>query len=188
MTRTTKETDISVTLNLDGSGNVSVSTNVGFFDHMLTSFATHAGFDLEVVAKGDLFVDSHHTVEDVGIVLGNVLNKILGDKGGISRFGTAFIPMDEALSFCSIDISARPFLVFDCDFKNEKLGEMDSCLAEEFFRAFAFAAGLTLHIKNMYGTNDHHKCESLFKSAAYALKIAVSKTSSDAVISTKGML
>ena len=145
--RKTKETDIKVSLNLDGGGNISINTGIGFFDHMLNSFAVHGVFDLTVICKGDLNVDGHHSVEDVGICLGRAFNEALGDKSGIMRFGSAFIPMDEALAFCALDISNRPFLVFNAEFSNEKIGEYDSCLTEEFMRAFAFNAGITLHLK-----------------------------------------
>lgn len=186
--RTTKETDIKISLNLDGKGKVSVSTGVGFFDHMLTALGVHGGFDLEVEVKGDLYVDAHHTVEDTGIVLGQAFAKALGDKGGIERYGSAFIPMDEALGFCSLDVSGRPFLVFDAEFSDDKMGEMDTCLVEEFFRAFAFNSGITLHLKNCYGKNDHHICEALFKAFAHAMKNAVKKNASGETLSTKGVL
>lgn len=188
ITRTTKETDINVALNLDGSGNADIDTGIGFFDHMLTSFAVHGGFDLTVNCRGDLNVDAHHSVEDVGICLGKAFNEALGDKSGIMRFGYAFVPMDEALCFCSLDISNRPFLVFNAAFTNYKIGEYDSCLTEEFMRAFAFNAGITLHLKSEYGKNDHHITEALFKSIAYALKQAVKLNSDGSAVSTKGAL
>lgn len=188
ITRTTKETDINVALNLDGSGNADIDTGIGFFDHMLTSFAVHGGFDLTVNCCGDLNVDAHHSVEDVGICLGKAFNEALGDKSGIMRFGSAFVPMDEALCFCSLDISNRPFLVFNAAFTNYKIGEYDSCLTEEFMRAFAFNAGITLHLKSEYGKNDHHITEALFKSIAYALKQAVKLNSDGSAVSTKGAL
>lgn len=188
ITRTTKETDINVALNLDGSGNADIDTGIGFFDHMLTSFAVHGGFDLTVNCRGDLNVDAHHSVEDVGICLGKAFNEALGDKSGIMRFGSAFVPMDEALCFCSLDISNRPFLVFNAAFTNYKIGEYDSCLTEEFMRAFAFNAGITLHLKSEYGKNDHHITEALFKSLAYALKQAVKLNSDGSAVSTKGAL
>lgn len=188
ITRTTKETDINVALNLDGSGNADIDTGIGFFDHMLTSFAVHGGFDLTVNCRGDLNVDAHHSVEDVGICLGKAFNEALGDKSGIMRFGSAFVPMDEALCFCSLDISNRPFLVFNAAFTNYKIGEYDSCLTEEFMRAFAFNAGITLHLKSEYGKNDHHITEALFKSIAYALKQAVKLNSDGSAVSTKGAL
>ena len=185
--RKTKETDISVKLNLDG-GDVKINTGIGFLDHMMTALGVHGGFGLEINAKGDLFVDGHHTAEDVGITLGQAFGKALGDKSGIMRYGSAFIPMDEALSFCSLDISARPFLVFNAEFTNERVGEFDTCLTEEFMRAFAFNAGITLHLRVEYGSNDHHKIEALFKALAYALKAATRLNTSGGAISTKGTL
>ncbi len=187
--RTTKETNILVKLSLDNcSGSVKINTGIGFFDHMLTAFAVHSGIDLEVNVTGDLYVDGHHTVEDTGIVLGQAFNKALGDKSGICRYGTAFIPMDEALGFCSVDVSGRPFLVFDAEFCDERIGQFDTCLAEEFFRAFAFNAGITLHLKSCYGKNDHHIAEALFKACAHAVKAAVKKNETGEVLSTKGVL
>ena len=185
--RKTKETDISVKLNLDG-GDVKINTGIGFLDHMLTALGVHGGFGLEINAKGDLYVDGHHTAEDVGITLGQAFGKALGDKSGIMRYGSAFIPMDEALGFCSLDISARPFLVFNAEFTNERVGEFDTCLTEEFMRAFAFNAGITLHLRVEYGSNDHHKIEALFKALAYALKAATRLNTSGGAISTKGTL
>lgn len=187
ITRKTKETDITVKLNLDG-GEVKINTGIGFLDHMLTALGVHGGFGLEVTAKGDLYVDGHHTAEDVGITLGQAFAKALGDKSGIMRYGTAFIPMDESLGFCSLDISARPFLVFNAQFDNERVGEFDTCLTEEFMRAFAFNAGITLHLRVEYGSNDHHKIEALFKALAYALKAATRLNSDGAAVSTKGVL
>lgn len=187
ITRKTKETDITVKLNLDG-GEVKINTGIGFLDHMLTALGVHGGFGLEVTAKGDLYVDGHHTAEDVGITLGQAFAKALGDKSGIMRYGTAFIPMDESLGFCSLDISARPFLVFNAQFDNERVGEFDTCLTEEFMRAFAFNAGITLHLRVEYGLNDHHKIEALFKALAYALKAATRLNSDGAAVSTKGVL
>lgn len=188
ITRTTKETDISVKLDLDGGAKAVIDTGIGFLDHMLTALAIHGGFSLELSCKGDLYVDGHHTAEDVGIALGTAFKDALGDKSGIMRYGTAFIPMDESLGFCSLDISARPFLVFNADFTNERVGEFDTCLTEEFMRAFAFNAGITLHLRVEYGSNDHHKIEALFKALAYALKAAVKKNTDGSVISTKGTL
>lgn len=186
--RTTKETDIKIILALDGSGIANINTGIGFFDHMLTAFAVHGGFDLTVNCKGDLNVDGHHTVEDVGICLGKAFSEALGDKTGIMRYGSAFIPMDEALAFCSLDISARPFLVFNAIFSGERIGDYDTCLTEEFMRAFAFNAGITLHLKSEYGKNDHHITEALFKALAYALKQAVSISGSGAALSSKGVI
>lgn len=187
ITRTTKETDISIKLDLDGTGKVNIDTGIGFFDHMLTALGVHAGFDLDVTVKGDLYVDGHHSVEDTGIALGQAFAKAIGDKAGIARYGSFYIPMDEALCFCSLDISGRPFLVYNAELTNEKVGEFDTCLAEEFFRAFAFNAGITLHIREEYGKNDHHVIEAMFKALAHALKEAVS-VSGSAVLSTKGVL
>lgn len=186
ITRKTKETDITASLKLDG-GEVKIDTGIGFLDHMLTALGVHGGFGLTLEAKGDLYVDGHHTAEDVGIVLGKAFCEALGDKGGIVRYGSAFIPMDEALGFCAVDISGRPFLVFNAEFVNEKIGELDACLIEEFMRAFAFNAGITLHLRCEYGKNDHHKAEALFKALAYALKTAVKQNSGE-IVSTKGVL
>lgn len=188
ITRKTRETDIQVSLKLDGNGSVKIDTGIGFFDHMLTALGVHAGFDLNVSVKGDLYVDAHHTVEDTGIVLGKALCEALGDKGGIVRYGNAYIPMDEALGFCAVDVSGRPFLVFDAEFDDDRMGEMDTCLVEEFFRAFAFNSGITLHLKSLYGKNDHHISEALFKACAHALKMAVSANESGETLSTKGVL
>ena len=186
--RTTKETDIKIILDIDGSGTAEINTGIGFFDHMLTAFAVHGGFDLTVSCRGDLNVDGHHTVEDVGICLGKAFNEALGDKSGIMRYGSAFIPMDEALGFCALDISARPFLVFNAVFFGERIGEYDTCLTEEFMRAFAFNAGITLHLRSEYGKNDHHITEALFKSLAHAVKQAVYVDRNGAVLSSKGVI
>ncbi len=188
ITRKTKETDITVVLNLDGSGIYNIDTGIGFFDHMLTALCVHGGFDLSVSCKGDLNVDGHHSVEDTGIVLGQAFAQALGDKAGIMRYGSAFIPMDEALGFCALDISARPFLVFNAEFTNERIGDYDACLTEEFMRAFAFNAGITLHLRSEYGKNDHHITEALFKALAHALKDAVAVNKSGTPLSTKGKL
>lgn len=155
---------------------------------MLTAQAVHSGIDLDIEVHGDLDVDCHHTVEDTGIALGDALSKALGDKAGICRYGSMFIPMDEALGFVSLDISGRPFLVFDCPFVTEKLGQMDTQMVEEFFRAFAYHAGITLHAKLLYGVNDHHKAEALFKALAHSLKQAVRRTDDARPLSTKGVL
>lgn len=186
--RTTKETDVKIILVLDGSGISNINTGIGFFDHMLTAFAVHGGFDLTIICKGDLNVDGHHTVEDVGICMGKAFSEALGDKSGIKRYGSAFVPMDEALGFCSLDISARPFLVFDAFFSGERIGDYDTCLTEEFMRAFAFNAGITLHLRNEYGKNDHHITEALFKSLAYAVKQAVCINESGTPLSSKGVI
>lgn len=185
--RKTKETEIFVAVDLDG-GNISIDTGIGFFDHMLTALAMHSGIALTVRAKGDLEVDCHHTVEDVGIVLGQALSKALGDKSGIKRYGSFFIPMDEALAFASVDISGRPFLVFDAEMPQAVVGGFDCCMTEEFFRAFAFNAGITLHIKCEYGSNSHHIIEAIFKAVAHSLVCAVEKTDSGKTLSTKGVL
>lgn len=188
ITRKTRETDIKIKLDLDKSGEVSIDTGIGFLDHMLTALAVHGGFSLSVKCVGDLNVDGHHTTEDIGIVLGMAFREALGDKSGIMRYGSAFIPMDESLAFCSLDISARPFLVFNAQFTNERVGEFDTCLTEEFMRSFAFNAGITLHLRVEYGSNDHHKIEALFKALAYALKAAVKRNTDGSVVSTKGVL
>ena len=184
--RKTKETDIQLSLFLEG-GEVAVSTGIGFFDHMLTSFAFYGGLGLEISAKGDLEVDGHHTVEDVGIVLGQAMSRALGDRKGIRRFASAYIPMDEALCFTVLDFSNRPFLVFDADMPQPMIGAYDSCLTEEFMRAFAVNSGLTLHMKCLYGKNAHHITEALFKSLGVAVKEAVAVTGTG-VTSTKGVL
>ena len=186
--RKTRETDIEVKVVLDGQGKALIDTGIGFFDHMLTALSVHSGISMDIKVKGDLHVDGHHTVEDTGIVLGKALCEALGDKSGITRYGSAFIPMDESLSFCSLDISNRPFLVFQGSFTNAMIGSYDACLTEEFFRAFAFNAGITLHINMMYGSNDHHKCEAAFKAVAHALKTAVTPLSDGKTLSTKGVL
>ncbi|MBP3857146.1 MAG: imidazoleglycerol-phosphate dehydratase HisB [Ruminiclostridium sp.] len=186
--RKTKETDITVRLDLDGSGKPDIDTGIGFFDHMLTALCVHGGFDMSVKCRGDLYVDGHHSVEDVGIALGKAFAEALGDKSGIMRYGSAFIPMDEALGFCALDISARPFLVLNAQFTNERIGEYDTCLTEEFMRAFAFNSGITLHLRCEYGKNDHHITEALFKALAHALKQAVRLNDTGAALSTKGTL
>lgn len=184
--RTTKETDIALKLSLDG-GEVKVSTGIGFFDHMLTALAFYAGWGFELNVQGDLEVDGHHTVEDTGIVLGQALKEALGDRKGIRRFGSAYVPMDEALCFTALDFSNRPFLVFDADMPQPMMGTYDSCLTVEFMRALAMNAGLTLHQKCFYGANAHHITEGLFKSLGLAIKDAV-KVEGTAVVSTKGVL
>ncbi len=187
VTRETKETQISIELNLDG-GEVEIDTGIGFFNHMLTSLAVHGGFGLKINAKGDLDVDCHHTIEDTGIVLGKAFSQAIGDKSGIARFGSFYVPMDEALGFCSLDISGRPFLVFDAAFPEEKIGGYDSCMTEEFMRAFAYNSGITLHLKAMYGKNSHHITEALYKALAHSLRTAVMQTPSNKPLSTKGVL
>lgn len=184
--RQTKETDITIKISLDG-GPVEVSTGVGFFDHMLTAFGVHSGFGLEVSAKGDLEVDCHHTVEDTGIVLGQALAQAVGDKGSVQRYGHAYIPMDEALGFCAVDISGRPFLVFQAEFPQDTVGGYDACMTEEFFRAFAMHSGVTLHLSCPYGKNSHHMIEALFKASAHALGDACAPREGGA-LSSKGVL
>lgn len=185
--RNTKETKINIELNLDG-GEVEISTGIGFFDHMLTAFGVHGGFGLRVEVKGDLEVDTHHTAEDTGIVLGKAFKEALGDMSGIERYGSFSIPMDESLAQVSLDISNRPFLVFNAKFEQELCGDYETCVTEEFWRAFAMNSGITLHINVPYGTNAHHQIEAIFKAVAHALKIAVTKNSNGAVLSTKGVL
>ena len=186
LSRKTKETDIRLSLALEG-GEVEVSTGIGFFDHMLTAFAFYGGLGLKLEVQGDLEVDGHHTVEDVGIVLGQAMRQALGDRKGIRRFASAYIPMDEALCFTALDFSNRPFLVFDADMPQPMIGGYDSCLTEEFMRAFAVNSGLTLHMKCLYGKNAHHITEALFKSLGVAVKEAVAITGTG-VTSTKGVL
>ena len=187
-TRSTKETQISISLDLCGSGVADVSTGVGFFDHMLTLLAVHAGFDMRLKAVGDLNVDMHHTVEDTGILLGSAIKDLLGDKAGINRYGSFYVPMDEALGFCALDFSSRPYLVLDCPIKADKIGDFDSQMLVEFFRAFSENAGLTLHLRLIYGENDHHKVEALFKALAHSIKLAITKNGSGQVLSSKGTL
>lgn len=184
--RKTKETNISVKLDLDGEG-CKVTTGIGFFDHMLTALAVHGGFALDLNAVGDLNVDAHHTVEDCGIVLGKAFNEALGDKSGIARYGSSFIPMDESLALAAVDVSGRPYLVFEAEFEDAMVGGFDSCLCEEFFRALAINAGITMHIKLFYGSNTHHKIEAIFKAVAHALNTAVTRNGGGA-LSTKGVL
>ena len=188
ITRKTRETDIYIVTELDGKGNSDIDTGVGFFDHMLTALSKHSGISMTIKVKGDLEVDCHHTIEDTGIALGQALYIALGGKSGIVRYGTAYIPMDEALAMCSLDLSNRPFLVFNCDFTNQSCGGYDLCMTEEFFRAFAFNAGITMHINLMYGTNDHHKAEAVYKAIAHALKAAVAYNADGTTLSTKGVL
>lgn len=186
--RETRETDVYVFMNLDGNGSADIDTGIGFFDHMLTALSVHSGISMTVRVKGDLEVDCHHTIEDTGIAMGQALAQALGNKSGIVRYGTAYIPMDEALAMTSLDISNRPFLVFNCEFANQSCGEYDLCMTEEFFRAFAFNAGITLHINLLYGSNDHHKAEAVYKSFAHALKAAAALNEDGTTLSTKGVL
>lgn len=187
--RTTKETDICLTLNLDGSGKSSIDTGIGFFNHMLEGFAKHGFFDLEVKVNGDLQVDGHHTVEDTGIVLGNAIKEAAGDKKGIKRYGSFVLPMDDALALCAVDLCGRPYFAFDCDFTVDKIGYLDTELIREFFYAVSYAAGMNLHIKMLSGINNHHMAEAMFKAFAKALDEAVSMDSRITdVLSTKGSL
>jgi imidazoleglycerol-phosphate dehydratase len=185
--RRTKETDISVALDIYGGGDADVDTGIGFFDHMLTALAVHAGWDMSLRANGDLEVDGHHTVEDVGIALGQALKEALGDKSGVARYGYFALPMDESLATVSLDLAGRAYLVFDADFRTAPIGELDPALIAEFFRAFAFNAEMTLHARVVYGVNDHHKAEALFKALAHALRNATAKTGGG-VLSSKGVL
>lgn len=186
--RTTRETDISIAVTLDGKGNANIFTGIGFFDHMLTALSVHSGISMTIKVQGDLHVDCHHTIEDTGIALGQAMYQALGDKSGIVRYGTAYIPMDESLAMASLDLSNRPFLVFNAQFENQSCGGYDLCMTEEFFRAFAFNSGMTLHINLLYGSNDHHKAEAIYKAVAHALKTAVSYNSDGITLSTKGVL
>lgn len=189
LSRKTTETDITLSLALgDSSRKSEIQTGIGFFDHMLNAFSHHAGLYLSLSCKGDLEVDCHHTVEDCGIVLGMAINEALCDKSGIARYGSAYIPMDEALAMAAVDISGRPYLVFNAEFSNEKIGDLDCQMVEEFFRALAFNAGITLHLNLLYGKNDHHIAEAIFKAFAHAFKQAAKKAQSDAPLSTKGAL
>ena len=190
ITRTTSETDIALTLDLDGTGRADIDTGIGFLDHMLTALTRHALFDLTVRAKGDLHIDFHHTTEDVGIVLGRAVAQALGDKRGIARFGHAVVPMDEALAEAAIDISGRPFLAWSVTFAQPRVGQMDTELFEEFFRAFATNALITLHVTQRAGTNTHHVAEACFKALARALRMAVAPDAriGNAIPSTKGAL
>lgn len=185
--RKTKETDIAVEMNLDGRGRYDIGTGVGFFDHMLTHLSKHSGIDLTVKARGDLEVDAHHTVEDVGICLGETLNKALGDKKGIVRFGNAVVPMEDAKAEVSVDLSGRPYLVYHAKYGSEKIGEFDVQCIEEFWRAFSTAGRMNLHIEVPYGTNSHHIAEAIFKAVGQALGRAVTVTGTE-IPSTKGTL
>jgi imidazoleglycerol-phosphate dehydratase len=185
--RTTKETTIDLVLDVDGGGSASASTGIPFFDHMLEQLGKHGGFDLRIEAKGDLDVDTHHTVEDVGIVLGGALKEALGDKAGVRRFASCLVPLDEALVQVALDLSGRPFLVYEVDPVSEWIGTFDPQLAEEFWRAFAFGAGITLHLRSVSGNNGHHVIEASFKGVARALRDAV-KIEGTGVPSTKGTL
>jgi len=187
--RSTNETSINISINLDGEGVTNINTGIGFFDHMLTLFAAHGRFDLDVECDGDIEVDGHHSVEDIGIALGTTIKNALGDKRGINRYGTFYLPMDESLAFVSLDISGRPYLVYDGGEMTPMIGNYDTELTEEFLRALAFNAGLTLHVKILYGKNSHHKVEAIFKALGHALRIAVEKDPRmNDIPSTKGVI
>lgn len=187
--RTTKETDISCNLNIDGTGKSDISTGIGFFNHMLEGFARHGFFDLTLNVKGDLHVDGHHTVEDAGIVLGTAINEAIGDKKGIMRYGSTMLPMDDSLALCAVDLCGRPYLVFDCDFPMERVGYLDTELVREFFYAVSYSAKMNIHIKIMHGNNTHHMIEAIFKAFARALDEATLKDPRhNDVLSTKGSL
>lgn len=187
--RKTMETDIAITLNLDGNGMSKIDTGIGFFDHMLEGFAKHGFFDLDCKVKGDLVVDGHHTVEDAGIVLGQAISQAVGDKKGIRRYGYFILPMDDALALCAVDLCGRPYLNFECEFTTERVGNLDTELVKEFFYAVSYSAGMNLHIKMLSGANNHHMIEAMFKAFAKALDMA---TGTDEritdVLSTKGSL
>lgn len=187
--RKTKETDISLILNLDGTGKSEIDTGIGFFDHMLEGFAKHGFFDMKLKVKGDLKVDGHHTVEDTGIVLGQAVKQALGDKAGIKRYGSFILPMDDALALCAIDLCGRPYFNFECSFTSEKTGGLDTELVREFFYAVSYSAGMNLHIKMLSGVNNHHMIEAIFKAFAKVLDEAVRKDERITdVLSTKGSL
>ena len=190
VSRKTKETDIQLEINLDGKGNSTIDTGIGFFDHMLASFAKHGFFDLTLTVKGDLFVDSHHTIEDTGIVLGQAIAKALGDKSGIGRYGSFMLPMDETLVLCALDLSGRPYLVYDLDLTVPQVGYMDTEMVKEFFYAVSYSAGMNLHIKQLSGANNHHIIEAAFKAFAKALDMATMKDNrlEGQLLSTKGSL
>lgn len=188
--RKTNETEIAVSVNLDGTGTHDIKTGIGFLDHMLDQLSRHSLIDMTVKAKGDLHIDFHHTAEDVGIALGQAIKQALGDKQGISRYGSCDLPMDEALTRVALDVSGRPFLVWKIDFSRDKVGEMDTELFREWFQAFAMNAGITLHVENLYGDNNHHIAESAFKALARALRLAVEidPRMGNRIPSTKGTL
>ncbi|MBE7635812.1 imidazoleglycerol-phosphate dehydratase HisB [Sneathiella sp. P13V-1] len=190
VTRNTKETQIEVWLDLDGTGQYDVETGIGFLDHMLENFSKHSLIDLKVRAKGDLHIDFHHTTEDTGIAIGMAVAEALGDLKGITRYASSYIPMDETLSRVSLDISNRPYLIWKVDFSRDKLGDMDTELFKEWFQAFAMAAGITLHVENLYGENNHHIIESCYKGLARAMREAteIDPRRADTVPSTKGVL
>ena len=189
LVRRTKETDIALSLDIDGTGLSNVSTGIGFFDHMLEGFARHGLFDLKVTVEGDLAVDCHHTIEDTGIVLGNAIKKAIGDKKGIKRYGSCILPMDETLVMCAIDLSGRPYLAFEADFTMDRVGYMDTEMVKEFFYAISYTAGMNLHIKVLSGGNNHHMIEAMFKAFAKALDEAtiIDPRITD-ILTTKGSL
>lgn len=188
-TRVTAETSIELSINLDSAAESTIATGIGFLDHMLTLFAKHSRINLNVKADGDTYVDAHHTVEDVGITLGICLKEALGDKASINRYGSTYVPMDESLGFCALDLSGRSYLVFDVELTNPKLGDFDTELVEEFFQAVAFNTGMNLHLRVLYGKNTHHKIESLFKAFGRALREAITiNPEIKGVNSTKGVL
>lgn len=187
--RTTKETDISIKLEIDGKGISQIHTGIGFFDHMLEGFSKHGFFDLDVKVKGDLEVDCHHTIEDTGIVLGDAIKKAIGDKKGIRRYGSCILPMDETLVLCAIDLSGRPYLVFDGEFTTDRVGYMDTEMVKEFFYAISYSAGMNLHLKVLSGTNNHHIIEGMFKAFARSLDEATGMDERiTGILSTKGSL
>ncbi|HJC49447.1 MAG TPA: imidazoleglycerol-phosphate dehydratase HisB [Candidatus Anaerostipes avistercoris] len=187
--RNTSETKIKMSLNLDGNGKAKIHTGIGFFDHMLNSFARHGFFDLEVEVDGDLWVDSHHTIEDVGIVLGEAVRQAVGDKKGIRRYGSFMLPMDETLMLCAIDLSGRPYFVMDCDFTVDRVGEFDTEMVKEFFYAVSYSSAMNLHLKKLHGENNHHIIEAAFKAFAKALDEATGMDPRITdVLSTKGAL
>lgn len=189
VTRETRETRITVTIDLDGTGKADLSTGIGFFDHMLDGFARHGLFDLTVRCEGDLQVDCHHTIEDTGITLGTAIARALGDKAGILRYGSCLLPMDETLALCAVDLGGRPYFVYDAAFTAPACGGMDTQMAREFFYAVSYSAAMNLHLKVLYGENDHHKLEALFKAFAKALSAAVRQDPRiEGVLSTKGSL
>ena len=189
VSRKTKETDITVSLNLDGCGDSNIATGIGFFDHMLEGFARHGFFDLTISVNGDLQVDGHHSVEDAGIVLGTAIKEALGDKAGVKRYGSSILPMDDALALCAVDLCGRPYFVFECNFTAEKTGDLDTELVREFFYAVSYSAGMNLHIRMISGINNHHMIESIFKAFSRALDEATGKDSRITdVLSTKGSL
>lgn len=190
VSRSTHETKIDVSIALDGDGRYDIQTGIGFLDHMIDQLSRHSLIDMTIRAEGDLHIDQHHTAEDVGIALGQAVRSALGDMKGITRYADVHLPMDEAMTHCAIDVSGRPFLIFDVEFSRDKVGDFDTELFQEFFQAFAMNAGITLHIRNLYGTNNHHIAETCFKAVARALRAAmeIDPRKSDAIPSTKGSL